>query len=238
MKKCRRCDLFLSFDNFHLCKRSKDGYKNECKICRKLDNNKNTIRIREKRKYNKNYLEVNKKYKENNLDFVKELKVEWSKSEIGKESKKKYYKNNTEIIKIKSSKYREKNIDLIREKEANKRKTGEYKRYRNLYTKSHRLIYPHIYAWRSTLRNTLKRLKSKKSASTIEILGYSPDDLKNHIESLFKDGMTWDNYGEWHIDHIKPVSIFDYNEDISVVNSLLNLQPLWAFENFSKSNKY
>jgi hypothetical protein len=164
--------------------------------------------------------------------------VEWSKSEIGKESKKKYYKNNTEIIKRKSSKYREKNIDLIREKEANKRKTGEYKRYRNLYTKSHRLIYPHIYAWRSTLRNTLKRLKSKKSASTIEILGYSPDDLKNHIESLFKDGMTWDNYGEWHIDHIKPVSIFDYNEDISVVNSLLNLQPLWAFENFSKSNKY
>lgn len=70
------------------------------------------------------------------------------------------------------------------------------------------------------------------------MLGYSADDLKLHMESLFKEGMSWDNYGEWHIDHIKPVSLFDPETDISIVNSLDNLQPLWAYENLSKGNKY
>jgi len=50
--------------------------------------------------------------------------------------------------------------------------------------------------------------------------------------------MSWDNYGEWHIDHIKPVSLFDELENVNVVNSLDNLQPLWASENLSKGNKY
>jgi len=67
------------------------------------------------------------------------------------------------------------------------------------YIKKHRLKNPHIYAWRSLLTNSLKRLNTKKSAKTIEILGYSAEELKIHLESLFKEGMTWDNYGEWHI---------------------------------------
>ena len=40
--------------------------------------------------------------------------------------------------------------------------------------------------------------------------------------------MSWDNYGEWHIDHIKPLTLFDDNTPIHVVNALSNLQPLWA----------
>ena len=84
----------------------------------------------------------------------------------------------------------------------------------------------------------MKRLNTKKSAKTIEILGYSAEELKIHLESLFKEGMTWDNYGEWHIDHIKPVSKFDENVDVKEVNALENLQPLWAEENLSKYNHY
>ena len=57
------------------------------------------------------------------------------------------------------------------------------------------------------------------------------------MKKLFTDGMSWDNWGEWHIDHIKPVSSFDKNTPISLVNSLDNLQPLWAKDNLSKSNK-
>jgi hypothetical protein len=56
--------------------------------------------------------------------------------------------------------------------------------------------------------------------------------------SVFKNGMTWENYGEWHIDHIRPVSSFDKDDEVSVINSLENLQPLWAYENLSKSKKY
>ena len=97
---------------------------------------------------------------------------------------------------------------------------------------------PHIIAWRSILYSTLKRLNTPKQFHTIDMLGYSAIELKEHIEKQFLPGMTWDNHGEWHIDHIKPVSAFDMNEDVKVVCSLDNLQPLWGVDNLSKSNKY
>ena len=68
----------------------------------------------------------------------------------------------------------------------------------------------------------------------MDILGYSALDLKNHLESLFKVGMTWDNYGEWVVDHIYPLSRFDKDTPPSVVNALSNLQPLWWNENSKK----
>lgn len=238
MKKCSRCNLLLSLDSYHLSSRSKDGHISDCKSCRKNDNEKERIRIKEYRKNNKGYLETNKKYKENNLDFVKKLNKDWSISEKGKDSRKKYYKNNCEKIKEKSAKNRYDNIDVILENEKERRKTDEYKKYRIQYYKKHKSKNPHVYAWRSLLRNTLKRLDTSKSSTTIEMLGYSADDLKFHIESLFKEGMTWDNYGDWHIDHIKPVSLFVDSDDVSIVNSLENLQPLWATENLSKKNKF
>ncbi len=73
-------------------------------------------------------------------------------------------------------------------------------------------------------------------------LGYTIQELKLDIESKFKEGMSWDNYGEWHIDHIVPRSWTPYNsiEDENFIKcwSLSNLQPLWAKENLSKSNRY
>ena len=77
----------------------------------------------------------------------------------------------------------------------------------------------------------------KKEGETIEMLGYSFTELKFEMEKKFKVGMSWENWGEWHIDHIKPLSLFDKEEHPSVVNSLSNLQPLWKKENILKSNK-
>lgn len=80
----------------------------------------------------------------------------------------------------------------------------------------------------------------KDGAHWPDILGYSYDDLKNHLESRFKEGMTWSNYGVfgWHIDHIKPISSFDIKDigDQSLKDcwSLENLQPLWCRDNWSK----
>jgi hypothetical protein len=70
---------------------------------------------------------------------------------------------------------------------------------------------------------------------TAEKLGYKLSDFKKHIESLFQEGMSWDNHGEWHIDHIIPVSKYP-KEFIIKVNDLANLQPLWAFDNLSKGS--
>ncbi len=72
------------------------------------------------------------------------------------------------------------------------------------------------------------------------LVGYKMEDLVRHIESQFKEGMSWDNRSEWHIDHIRPIKSFidDGITGPSVINALDNLQPLWAFDNLSKGSKY
>lgn len=70
--------------------------------------------------------------------------------------------------------------------------------------------------------------KNKNSQFFHSFIGYSAIELKEHIESQFTDGMTWDNYGEWHIDHIIGVINWDKNTHTSIVNALSNLRPLWA----------
>lgn len=83
-------------------------------------------------------------------------------------------------------------------------------------------------------------LDGNRSNVSIRKLGYSIDEFKNHMESLFRPGMTWENHGEWHIDHIIPISILvEWGiTDSKIINSLSNLQPLWASENTSKGARY
>ena len=79
---------------------------------------------------------------------------------------------------------------------------------------------------------------SKSARKTFELLGYSLDDLMAHLEKKFTKGMSWENYGKWHIDHVIPLSAHNYetpeNMDFKRAWALNNLQPLWAKENISK----
>jgi len=86
----------------------------------------------------------------------------------------------------------------------------------------------HIGVWRSILKSTIKRINGIKNGNTIDILGYSALELKEHIEQLFTEGMNWDNHGEWHVDHIIDVSLFIEGTEPMIVNALSNLRPLWA----------
>ena len=76
------------------------------------------------------------------------------------------------------------------------------------------------------------------------IVGYSLKDLIEHIEVLFVDGMSLDNFGEWHIDHIKPKNSFDFSNANSTIEALRecwaldNLQPLWAIDNLKKGARH
>lgn len=75
-----------------------------------------------------------------------------------------------------------------------------------------------------------------KSNSTIKLLGCSINQLKQHLEQQFTKGMSWKNYGRWHIDHIKPCVSFDLNkvDEQKKCFNYKNLQPLWARDNLSK----
>lgn len=94
----------------------------------------------------------------------------------------------------------------------------------------------------SNLRSRMgKMLRGKdKGSSLLDIMECSIDGLRSHIEKQFRDGMSWQNYGEWEVDHIKPLKLFDLTDPIQLklACALENLQPLWAHENRRKWVKY
>jgi len=89
------------------------------------------------------------------------------------------------------------------------------------------------------MRQSLKR--NKNGYHWEKLVGYTLDNLIQHLESQFKEGMTWDNQGKWHIDHIRPIFSFDFDsykdKEFRQCWALDNLQPLWAKDNLRK-NKY
>lgn len=92
----------------------------------------------------------------------------------------------------------------------------------------------------SRILNTLKRRGTYKTNKTVELLGCSLKQLKAHIESQFKEGMSWANRQLWHIDHIRPCASFDLTVDSQQKEcfNYKNLQPLWSLENMRKGAKW
>lgn len=258
MKICSTCGLGKDYNEFHKNKKSKDGHKSQCKICillkEKERRSSNEYKLKQKaynlsipaevkRNNKKKYylnnrekvLDKNKSWRENNRDKISEMNKNYTinNKESISNRKRKYRENNPNQNKI----WRENNPDKVKGYRKKYSKSESIRRHRKNWYKSFKEKNPHILAWRSILTNSLKRLGKNKEDKTIKLLGYSPIELKEHIESLFIEGMSWENYGDWHIDHITPVSHFDSETPADVVNSLENLQPLWAFDNLSKGNK-
>jgi hypothetical protein len=79
----------------------------------------------------------------------------------------------------------------------------------------------------------------EKKGKTMELVGCSKDALNKHLYSKFTEGMTWENYGEWHIDHIRPCASFNLEdpEEQKKCFHWTNLQPLWAKDNIIKSDR-
>ena len=92
-------------------------------------------------------------------------------------------------------------------------------------------------ALRSRLYSAIKN--NSKEASAVNDIGCSIEFFKHYIESKFSINMTWNNYGEWHIDHIIPISKFDLSKRSEQLKAChyTNLQPLWSEDNIKKSNR-
>ena len=91
---------------------------------------------------------------------------------------------------------------------------------------------------RNRMRKVLKGLI--KSKSTIKLLGCSLKTFRKHLENKFTKGMSLDNYGKWHIDHIRPCASFDLSKasEQRKCFNYKNLQPLWAKDNLIKSDNF
>lgn len=164
-----------------------------------------------------------------------------------------YYEANKNKINAQYKAYREANKDKINAQykvwyEANKdKKKAQAKAYyeankdKKMAYQKHRRKTDPLFKMKCNLRTrTHQAFRNKgysKNTKTQEMLGVDWEVAKKHIERQFKKGMNWDNYGEWHIDHIIPLSSAKTEERLKRLCHYTNLQPLWAEHNISKGNR-
>jgi len=179
--------------------------------------------------YSKKYRLENKdklqKYRLDNKEEIKKYRLDnkIKKKEYDKQYRKKYYEENIEEI----QKYRLDNKIKINQND-------------NIYRKNRRQIDPLFKLTmniRSLIGLSIRKQNYSKQSKTFEILGCTYEDFKQHLERQFKKGMTWENSGSWHLDHIIPVSLAKDEQDIVKLNHYTNFQPLWAADNLLKGNK-
>jgi hypothetical protein len=190
---------------------------------RYLNSEKKSISDKKYREANKEKIrEVQKRYREENKEKIKM-------------NKRRYHEDNAAAIIKKSSEWYFKNKKLKQEYDKEYRKRTSSKLKERFIT---RYYEEPIFRLRDNIRGLIlqsfKKNGYSKKSKTMEIIGCSFDELKRHLESKFKEGMSWDNRGEWHIDHIIPLALGATEEEVIALNHYTNLQPLWAKDNLSK----
>lgn len=150
---------------------------------------------------------------------------------------------NRDRIRAKSKAWRQANPDRAREqaydwRRRNPRKQAEgMARYHRLHKQD--VEYKLAKLLRCGLWAALRGLKGGRK--TTDLLGFTVEELKRHLERQFTKGMSWSNYGEWHIDHITPLSTFRIasidDPELKAAWGLGNLRPLWATDNMKKRAK-
>ena len=219
-------------------------------------------------KHKEKIKEQSKKYRKKNPEKIEKNAKQWklNNPEKVKENNKIYYQNYKEKIKQQVKKYRKENPEKIKkyrkenpeyQKEIDKKYYQNHKKEKAEYNQNHKKeINEYSKNWQKQRRATDPQfklngnmarsirlaLKGKKAGGKWETLvGYTLKDLVKHIEKQFEPWMTWQNYGKWHIDHIRPKSFFKFknieSSEFRKCWALSNLQPLEAIENLRKYNK-
>jgi len=211
-KICTKCNLTRSLDDFYNSSSIHGGKRARCKECTLGDN---------KKWAEKNWEKVREKacrYEKNHPDRVRKRKRKWREA-------------NLERAKETSLRWRKNNPEKIREYGLRNSKNRHMKNKDDPKYKINKAIGSHIYA----------SLKGRKNGRSWEgLTGYTLNELIKHLENLFEQEMSWNNYGDWHVDHKVPISAFNFSEpeqiDFKKCWALSNLQPLWAKENMRKNN--
>ncbi len=214
MKTCIGCKRAKPKAEFSNNKTKKDGLRNNCKACDKQYRQENAEK----------FAEYQKRYRQENAEYQKRYRQE------NAEYQKRYRQENAEYQK----RYRQENAEKI----------AEYaKQYNKQYIRERLLVDP-LFKFsmnvRSLVRSSFKRSKTKnfkKQTKTETLLGCTIAQLHEHLVKQFMPGMSLDNHGEWHIDHIIPLATAQTQQDIERLCHYTNLQPLWAEDNLKKGDK-
>jgi hypothetical protein len=220
-KICSKCKIEKDICEFTKRKNRKSGYSSHCKMCisekSKVYREKNNDLIKNRKK----------KYYEENKEKLNKLTQEWYKknSKTALEKKKEYYLINKEHILDKRKTWVKNNRKKINDYIKNKKKENP------------------LFRVEMNIRGRMKQYFKQKNITqknqTFHIVDIDIIGLKKHIETQFKENMTWDNYGiyGWHIDHIVPLCSANNETELLKLFHYTNLQPLWCDENLRKNGK-
>lgn len=209
MKSCVKCKSTKPLCDFHKDRSKRDGRATVCKKCRS------------------DYIA---EYYQKNAERLKQVSRDW-------------YAANKERAKARARQYYLDNIEAFR----------EYRKAQYWNNRDAAIRAACDYLLERQKRDPIFRLELRcrkrvwaaffesgysKKTKTFKMIGLNKRDLAQYIESKFEDGMSWENYGEWHIDHIIPFKAASTPEQIEALCHYTNLQPLWAEENIKKSASY
>jgi hypothetical protein len=224
--QCSKCKQWLVEGEYYANRTNSNHLEAQCKKC----HTETSISTRNK----ENAKRINKEYMRRrrvlNPEKFNEKRKKWlseNKEKI-KETRKIWEERNPEYMKEYRNKLRLESPDRVRDVERQKRAklrgTAKGKLAHSMGTR---------------MREALRGIKAGRRWQ--DLAGYTIDQLKRHLERHFQPGMSWDNYGEWHVDHKIPIAAFNFEkpEDIDFKRcwALKNLQPLWAAKNLSKNAK-
>jgi len=219
MKFCKYCRETKLESSFAKNPKTKDGLHNKCKDCTKDYNQQWYAKNRDRVLHNvinwqsknpNNVRKYKKKWDENNAEY----KRDWCRQ---------YARKNSEARKEYRNQYRKNNL--------------EYERNRELQRRCEDPLYKLAQNYRGRVVGAFKHGGFSKNTKTAKMLGCTFEELTEHLENQFSDGMTWENYGKWHVEHIVPLSSADTEEELIELCHYTNLQPLWAEDNLKKNNR-
>jgi len=244
-KTCCKCKLDLPLTEYY---HDKGKPKGACKKCRVEINKVNNKKWRNTKQGKLKFKENKRRYR----DKLKELKRPENEE---KKREKELLIIQKEQRRVEREKEKEKRKELKSQKKKDYEKLIEYRnsdewkeitkqKYRETRNKRFKMRWGNDELFsirvriRNLVRNTFRKSGHTKPEKRTEgILGCSYEELKNHLESQFVEGMSWDNRGDWHIDHIIPLSSAVDKEGLLKLSHYTNLQPLWEKDNLEKSNK-
>lgn len=233
MKTCTKCHIEKPLDDYYSCKGTPSGRRAICKTCWNYDSRLYGEKHREQiSQHNKEYRAVHKdEINKNRRDRYEEVRPRVLA----------YHKKNKEHIYAVKKIYRNANKERISSdfKRWAEENRDEYLARRRERNAIRRATNPKDRLNASVSARVRDSLVASKCGRSWEILvGYNLEKLKKHIEQQFAPGMSWENYGRWHVDHRIPIKAFNFSTpddlDFKRCWELKNLQPLWAFDNVSK----
>lgn len=243
-------ERWVSEDYFARKKAYVKGYHEENKEILKVKNRERDKRnIESRRSYRRKYVEANReavyraqrKWYHENIDRARASRrayAERNKEKLrvaSREKAKRRYAEDKETLLETARRWRERNRDYFKQWHKNNKERRKERRNRRLKEDP---FYAVICRARGRTLSAFRKRGYKKTSKTADLLGCDWITLKEHIESQFVEGMSWDNRSEWHIDHIVPYSVAKTQEDVEWLSYYKNLRPLWKHENMKKSGRF